>query len=157
MFIKNKNYGGIDIMNMNLQLFADEIAGLLSKGTALSYMVGEVKTPIAAVKSIPAIGSDPEKIDVTHLGSERKEYIKGIQDTDNLEFAIIYQGKNFNDIHTLVAANKAYKFVIDYPDGLSVAFTGQPDYKLDGVEVNSALGFSLVIVVNSAPVITPAP
>lgn len=141
---------------MNLQLFADEISGLLSKGTALSYMVGEEKTPIAAVKSIPAIGSDPEKIDVTHLGSERKEYIKGIQDTDNLEFAIVYQGKNFKDIHTLVAANKAYDFVIDYPDGMTVKFTGEPDYKLDGAEVNSAIGFSLVIVVNKAPIVTPA-
>lgn len=143
-------------LGMDLQQFADEISGLLSKGTVLSYMVAEAKTPIAAVKSIPAIGSDPEKVEVTHLLSERKEYIKGIQDTDNLEFAIVYQGKNFKDIHTLVAAGKAYDFVIDYPDGLSVKFTGQPDFKLDGVEVNSALGFSLVIVVNKAPIVTPA-
>lgn len=137
-------------------MFADEIAGLLSKGTKLSYKVGETVKEIAAVKSIPAIGSDPEKVDVTHLGSERKEYIKGIQDTDNLEFAIVYQGKNFNDIHTMVASNKAYDFVIEYADGMKVEFSGEPDYKLDGVEVNSALGFSLVIVVNSAPVITPS-
>lgn len=147
-----------DKLNMDLQKFADEVAGVLSKGTTLSYKKGGAElTEIAGVKSIPAIGSDPEKVDVTTLKSERKEYIKGIQDTDNLEFAIVYQGKNFKDIYALVGSNAAVDWVITYPDGLKVEFTGQPDFKMDGVEVNSALGFSLVIVVNKAPEITPAP
>ncbi|HFE9852472.1 phage tail tube protein [Enterococcus sp. DIV1420a] len=145
------------MLTMNLQKFADgEMAGLLSKGTVLSYKDGATTKVIAAVKSIPAIGSDPEKVDVTNLSSERKEYIKGIQDTENLEFAIVYQGKNFSDIHAMVKAGKAYDFTITYPDGMKVEFTGEPDYKLDGVEVNSAVGFSLVVVVNKAPVVTPA-
>ena len=65
-------------------------AGLLSKGAVLSYKDGSTTKTIAAVKSIPAMGSDPEKVDVTHLGSAKKAYIAGIQDSDNLEFAIIY-------------------------------------------------------------------
>ena len=143
---------------MNLQKFADdEIAGLLSKGTVLSYMKGGEETPIAAVKSIPAIGSDPEKIDVTTLTSERKEYIKGLQESDNLEFPIVYQGKNFKDVYGMVEAGGSYDFNITYPDGLKVKFTGEPSYKLDGAEVNAAIGFSLVIVVNKAPKVTPAP
>ncbi len=47
-------------------------AGLLSKGTVLTYKDGATTKTVAAVKSIPALGSDPEKVDVTHLGSERK-------------------------------------------------------------------------------------
>lgn len=145
-------------LKMNLQRFADdEIAGLLSKGTKLSYKDGASVKEIAAVKSIPALGTDPEKVEVTHLGSDRKSYIKGIQDTDNLEFAIVYQGKNFKDIYDLVKKGKASDWTITFPDGLTSTFTGIPDFKFDGVEVNQALGFNLVVVVSEGPNFLPAP
>lgn len=132
-------------------------AGLLSKGAVLSYKDGSTTKTIAAVKSIPAMGADPEKVDVTHLGSDKKAYIAGIQDTDNMEFAIIYQGDNFKDIDTLVKTGKSVDWTVTYSDGLKVAFTGQPSYKFDGVEVNQALGFNLVVVVSAGPDFTPAP
>lgn len=142
---------------LELQRFADEVAGVLSKGTTLSYIVGEGPAKeIAAVKSIPALGTDPEKIEVTHLKSERKAYIKGLQDTDTLEFAIVYQGKNFKDIYDLVKAGGAVKWEIKFPDGLKAEFTGEPDFKFDGIEVNQALGFNLVVVVSDGPNFTPA-
>lgn len=130
--------------------------GLLSKGTKLEYKAGSTYKQVAAVKTIPQIGSDPEKVDVTHLGSERKQYIKGLQDTDNFEFAVIYQGSNFNDIHMLVQAGNAVEWRVTYPDGLTIEFKGEPSYKFDSVEVNAALGFNLVVVVNDFKVV-PAP
>lgn len=143
-------------IKMNLQLFADEeVPGILSFGTALFYKDGATKKEIAAVKSIPAIGSDPEKVDVTHLKSPRKAYIKGLQDTDNLEFAIIHQGKNFADIHALVAAGKTLEWTIEYPGGMTATFKGIPDLKIDGAEVNSAIGFNLVVVVSEGPDVLP--
>lgn len=146
-------------LKLDLQKFAaEDIAGLLSKGTKLSYKNGGVgPKEIAAVKSIPALGADPEKIEVTHLQSERKSYIKGIQDTDNLEFAIVYQGKNFKDIYELVKAGKSVEWTIEFPDKLKAEFKGIPDFKFDGVEVNQALGFNLVVVVSEGPNFTPAP
>ncbi|AAX13231.1 phage tail tube protein [Lactococcus cremoris] len=132
------------------------VAGLLSKGAVLSYKDSSGSKTIAAVKSIPAMGADPEKVDVTHLGSDKKAYIAGIQDSDNLEFAIIYQGDNFKDIDTLVKAGKAVEWTVTYSDGMKVDFTGQPSYKFDGVEVNQALGFNLVVVVSAGPNFTPA-
>lgn len=144
-------------LEMNLQRFAGEIDGLLTKGTKLSYKSGAETKEVAAVKSIPAIGTDPEKIDVTHLGSERKAYIKGLQDTDTLEFAIVYQGKNFKDIDVLVKTGKSVEWVIEYPDGMKAEFTGEPDTKIDGAEVNQAIGFNLVVVVSKGPTVTPAP
>ena len=54
-------------------------AGLLSKGAVLSYKDGQTTKEIAAVKSIPAMGSDPEKVDVTHLGSEKKPILQGFK------------------------------------------------------------------------------
>ena len=41
------------------------VAGLLSKDTVLSYKDSSGSKPVAAVKSIPAMGSDPEKVDVS--------------------------------------------------------------------------------------------
>ncbi|EQC55580.1 major tail protein [Lactococcus cremoris subsp. cremoris TIFN6] len=132
------------------------VAGLLSKGAVLSYRDTSGSKTIAAVKSIPAMGADPEKVDVTHLGSAKKAYIAGIQDSDNLEFAIIYQGDNFKDVDTLVKAGKAVEWTVTYSDGMKVDFTGQPSYKFDGVEVNQALGFNLVVVVSAGPNFTPS-
>lgn len=132
-------------------------AGLLSKDTTLSYKDGETSKTVAAVKTVPAMGSDPEKVEVTHLGSAKKAYIAGIQDTDNLEFAIVYQGDNFKDIDTLVKTGKSVDWTVTYPDGMKSEFTGQPSYKLDGAEVNQAIGFNLVIVVSEGLDITPSP
>ncbi|MDG4970065.1 phage tail protein [Lactococcus lactis] len=132
-------------------------AGLLSKDTTLSYKDGATSKTVAAVKTVPAMGSDPEKVEVTHLGSAKKAYISGIQDTDNLEFAIVYQGDNFKDIDTLVKTGRSVDWTVTYPDGMKSDFTGQPSYKLDGAEVNQAIGFNLVIVVSEGPDITPAP
>lgn len=130
-------------------------AGLLSKGAVLSYKDGSSTKEIAAVKSIPAMGSDPEKVDVTHLASAKKAYIAGIQDTDNMEFAIIYQGDNFKDVDALVKQGKSVDWTVTYADGLKVTFTGEPSYRFDGVEVNQALGFNLVVVVSEGPDFTP--
>ncbi|EOL45820.1 phage tail tube protein [Enterococcus caccae] len=143
-------------LKTDLQLFAaEQFDGLLSKGTVLSYEKAGAETAIAAVKSIPAIGSDPEKVDVTHLMSEKKAYIPGLQDSENLEFAIVYQGGNFNDIHALVSTGKSQNWTITYPDGLKAKFKGIPSYKFDGAEVNAAIGFSLVVVVSEGPDFTP--
>lgn len=133
-----------------------DFAGLLSKGTVLTYEDGATTKTVAAVKSIPALGSDPEKVDVTHLESEKKAYIKGIQDVDNMEFAIIYQGDNFRDIHALVETGKSVDWTITFPDGMKADFTGEPYYKFDGVEVNQAIGFNLGVVVSDGPDITPS-
>ncbi len=145
-------------IELNLQRFAEgDIEGLLTKGTKLSYKDGATTVDVAAVKSIPAIGTDPEKIDVTHLGSEKKSYIKGLQDTDTMEFAIVYQGKNFKNVHALVEKGGSVEWIIEYPDGMKAEFTGEPSWKLDGAEVNQAIGFNLVVVVSKGPTVTPAP
>ena len=142
---------------LNLQQFAASVAGLLSEGTKLSVKEDLAFVEVAGVKSIPQLGSDPERVDVTTLASNKRSYIAGLQDVDNLEFAIIYQGPNFKDIHELVKLGKEQDWTVKYPDGLSSTFRGEPDYKFDGAEVNAALGFNLVIVVSDGPDMNPAP
>lgn len=137
-----------------------EVTGTLSKGTTLSYNSGESGSPswteLGGIKTIPAMGSDPEKVDVTTLGDETRKYIKGLQDADTLEIAFVDKKKNFSDVLTLCQANKEYQFKVTYPDTSTAEFTGQPTIKRDSLEVNGAMGFSVSIVCSVAPHFTAA-
>lgn len=130
------------------------IEGLAANGAVLSYMDGSTAKTLVGVKSIPAMGSDPEKIDVTHLGSARKSYIPGIQDSDNLEFDVVYLQDNY--ANAIAASGKSVVWTLTYADGLSFKFTGTASTKFGGGEVNGALSFTLVVVVSDGPTPTPA-
>lgn len=142
---------------LNLQLFADE-AGILSKGTTLSYKGAsdDSFTVVAGVKSVPQIGSDPERVDVTDLQSEKRKYIAGLQDVDNLEFAVVYQTAAFAKFQAFAkTATSATEFEIEYPDGMTVTFKGEPSVRIGATEVNGAIEYSIVIVVSEGPDIVP--
>lgn len=140
---------------LNLQQFADE-AGVLSKGTTLSYKKEDSYVKVAGVKSIPQIGSDPERIDVTDLSSEKRQYIAGLQDVDNLEFAVVYRTAEFATFQSFAeSASSATEFKIEYPDGMTVGFKGEPAVRIGATEVNGALEYTIVIVVSDGPDITP--
>ncbi|MGX7195156.1 phage tail tube protein [Enterococcus olivae] len=141
-----------DKLKMDLQTFA-----LASKGATLSYKQDQTTVEVAKIRTIPQIGSDPERLDVTHLKSERREYIKGIQDTENLEFEAIYESDEYAKILALEEAGDPLDWVIAYPDGLKVEFKGEISTRLNGIEVNAALIYTIVLVPNTAPEVTPAP
>ena len=139
---------------INLQLFAEP--GVLSLGAKLEYSAdGSVFTPAGGVKSIPAFGSDPEKVDVTTLADSKRAYIAGLQDVDNLEFAFVYRTAEFKTLHALAQGGSTLDFKVTYPDGMTVKFKGQPRIKVSGAEVNAALEYSMVVVVSEGPDFTP--
>ncbi len=141
---------------LNIQLFAE--AGILSKGTTLSYKptTSGAMTAVANVKSVPQVGSDPERVDVTHLGSEKRQYITGLQDVDNFEFAVVYTTAAFTAFQAFAeTATSATEFEIAYPDGLKVQFKGKPSIRISATEVNAAIEYSIVIVVSDGPDIVP--
>lgn len=142
---------------LNIQQFADE-AGVLSQGTTLSYKASAegAFVEVAGVKSIPQIGSDPERIDVTDLQSGKRQYIAGLQDVDNLEFAVVYRTAEFTKFQAFAEnATSSTEFKIEYPDGMTVTFKGEPSIRLGATEVNGALEYSIVIVVSDGPDIVP--
>ena len=142
---------------LNIQLFAEE-PGILSKGTTLSYkpIPSGTTTAVANVKSIPQVGSDPERVDVTHLGSQKRQYITGLQDVDNFEFAVVYTTAAFTAFQAFAeTATSATEFEIAYPDGLKVQFKGKPSIRISATEVNAAIEYSIVIVVSDGPDIVP--
>lgn len=146
---------------LNLQRFADAVdasQGLLSKGTTLTYTehgTSGTQTEITGISTVPEIGADPEKVDVTTLADDKKKSIAGIQDAESLAFTAIYKGENFKAVTALVST-KNYDWTVTYPDGLTVTFTGQPSVKLSSVEVNGALKFTLTVIVSDGPNFKPA-
>lgn len=146
---------------MNIQLFADDPAGLLSKGTTLGYKLagggaGEFTT-IGEVTSVPDIGSEPERVDVTTLADANRKYIKGLQDQDNLTFAAIYRKTIFNTLKAAEKTDTVYDWKISYPDGTSFTFTGSFSLVFNGAEINGALAFQIIVVVSKGPDFVPAP
>ncbi|MFD1431232.1 phage tail tube protein [Lacticaseibacillus yichunensis] len=144
------------MVKMNLQRFAetaDASQGLLSKGTTLTYTPhggSGTATEITDISTVPEIGSDPEKVDVTTLADDKKKSIAGIQDASSLAFTAIYKGSNFKAVSALDTATN-YDWTVTYPDGMTVTFTGQPSLKLSSAEVNGALKFTLTVVVSDGP------
>lgn len=148
-------------MKIDLQKFADEVdasQGLLSKGTKLTYVEhggSGLGTEIADISTVPEIGADPEKVDVTTLADSKKKSIAGLQDASSLAFSAIYKGANFKAVNALSSTTN-YDWTVTYPDGMTVTFTGQPSLKLGSAEVNGALKFTLTIVVSDGPDFHPA-
>lgn len=143
-------------LEMNLQRFAGE-SGFSSQGAKLSYKKGSTFTEALGVKSMPALGSEPEKLDVTTLASKRKNYIEGIGDTDNLEFTFVYTKENYSALDALVKENKEVDWKIEWPGGIESTFKGKPSLKFNGLEVNQVVEFVLVVVVSDGPDTAVAP
>ena len=50
------------------------------------------------VSDIPDLGGAPEQIDVTAVGDERRKFINGIIEQDELEFTCFYEEKTFDGL-----------------------------------------------------------
>lgn len=141
---------------LNLQRFADTAdasQGLLSKGTTLAYVAhggSGSPTEITGISTVPEIGADPEKVDVTTLADDKKKSITGLQDASSLAFSAIYKGANFAAANK-IAGDTIYDWTVTYPDGMTVTFTGQASIKLSSAEVNGVLKFTLTIIVSDGP------
>ena len=157
--MKNLVVSNTGLTKIDLQRFAEDPAGLLSKGSTLGYKAtGALPaefTTIGSVTSIPDIGSEPEKVDVTTLADSKRQYIKGLQDQDNLTFAAIYRKTIFNTLKAAEKLDTVYDWKITYPDGTSFTFTGAFSLVLNGAEINGALAFQIIVVVSKGPEFVP--
>lgn len=129
-----------------------------SKGTTLACSTTENGTfkVLYGMSSIPDMGGDREKIDITNLEDGNKRYIYGVSDFGELAFEFFYnredtessQDKILNAYSTLknyeTSATKLW-WKLTYPDGSGHIWKGEPSVKRKGVGVNEALAFTLTI------------
>ena len=129
------------------------MAGILSKGITLSYKKDSQFAVIPDLQEVPDLGGSAEKVDVTTLADGNYKYINGIKDFGDLEFKFLYSNSgtesNYRICRGLEEAGKVVEWKVEFPDGTSFEFSGEPSTTIDGQSVNSAITFTLNITLNS--------
>ena len=114
------------------------------------------------VKTTPAIGQSPQKIDVTHLTSESHEYVKDIPDfSGDLSFTMNAQPfkstisdvseSNLNLIRALNQSS-AYNWIIEYPQlNQRIVINADWTFEYGAGAVSSAIEVTLTLIPRGAP------
>ena len=125
------------------------MAGILSKGITLSYKAAEGEfIALTNLQEIPEIGNGArEKIEVTTLADDNKQYIAGLGDSgQELSFKFLHEKAQFT---ALVAINETTDWEVALPDGIKATFAGTPSVKMDSASANAALTYTLTVMVES--------
>lgn len=128
-----------------------------SKGIRLFVKQQTAWKEILEVSATPEVGQSTEKIDVTHLTSEMKEYIKDIPDwSSDLEFTMNAMPSNTTNSNLDLILELAkdpdttYEWKIVYTQLLKqVTIKGQMSYRLGAGAVSSKQDLILTIVPSS--------
>lgn len=125
------------------------MAGILSKGITLSYKVdGAEFIALTNLQEIPEIGNGArEKIEVTTLADDNKQYIAGLGDSgQELAFKFLHEREQFT---ALAAITETAEWEVALPDGIKATFAGTPSIKMDSASTNAALTYTLTVMVES--------
>lgn len=125
------------------------MAGILSKGITLSYKVAEGEfIALTNLQEIPEIGNGArEKIEVTTLADDNKQYIAGLGDSgQELAFKFLHEKEQFT---ALAAIADKCDWEVALPDGIKATFKGTPSIKMDSASTNAALTYTLTVMVES--------
>lgn len=125
------------------------MAGILSKGITLSYKAdGAEFIVLTNLQEIPEIGNGArEKIEVTVLTDDNKQYIAGLGDSgQELSFKFLHEKEQFQ---TLAAITETAEWEVALPDGIKATFSGTPSIKMDSASTNAALTYTLTVMVES--------
>lgn len=125
------------------------MAGILSKGITLSYKVdGAEFIALTNLQEIPEIGNGArEKIEVTTLADDNKQYIAGLGDSgQELSFKFLHEKEQFTALAAIV---DTADWEVALPDGIKATFKGTPSIKMDAASTNAALTYTLTVMVES--------
>ena len=91
---------------------------------------------------------------MTVLDDEYRHYISGIKDVGGLlTFEFLYETSVFNTLRS--AEGASHTWAVDFPDGLSISWTGVPSVIMSGHGVNEALTFQLAVSIMTDFTVTP--
>ena len=133
-----------------------EEKALSSIGITFGYnsdSAGSTYSNLPNLQSIPEMGGTPEKIDVTTLADEAKQYINGVVDNGDLEFVFLYDAHKTTSSYKILKGLQDKKTVASYrvtfPDGTTFTFTAEVSVRTGAVEVNGALTFTASFALQS--------
>ena len=113
--------------------------------------VGTV-TDVSGLTDIPDMGATPEKLDVTTLADEYRQYINGVRDFGDLEFNFIYESGadgNYAQLAAIEAAGEVVECSVEFPDGAKFNFSGEIALRILGVGVNAVITFAMSVALAS--------
>ena len=118
------------------------------------------------VSDIPDLGGAPEQIDVTAIGDDRRKFIAGIIEQDELEFTCWYEKEIFNTLKDLAKpANGGHmlKITIFHKDAsgkevaeVEVNVYGTISVSLAGFGVGDAITYTMRMSVEDLKISKPA-
>lgn len=126
-----------------------------AKGVQL-YVKDSTWKEIKEVSAVPEIGQSAEKIDVTHLTSEMKEYIRDIPDwSSDLEFTMnaMPAGATDSNLDLILGLDEetVYEWKVIYSQlKKQVSFKGQFTYRFGAGAVSSKQDFILTVIPQSS-------
>ena len=128
----------------------------MAKHSSIGIKLSVDGKEISGLTDIPDMGAAPEKLDVTTLTDEYRQYINGVKDFGDLEFTFIYEsGADGNYAQLAEVAKKETNkngetpCVVTFPDGVSFDFTGAIDVRILGVGVNAVITFAMSVALSS--------
>ncbi len=126
-----------------------------AKGTRLYVKIDEAWTEIKEVSAVPEVGQSTEKIDVTHLTSDMKEYVKDIPDwSSDLEFTMnaMPSGSTDSNLDLILGLDEdaSYEWKITYAQLKKEAtIKAQFSYRIGAASVSTRQDFILTLVPQS--------
>ena len=107
---------------------------------------------VSGLTDIPDMGATPEKLDVTTLADEYRQYINGVRDFGDLEFTFIYESGaegNYAKLAAIEAAGQNVECSVEFPDGAKFSFEGEIALRIVGVGVNAVITFVMSVALAS--------
>lgn len=136
-------------------------SAVTAKGTRLYVKEsGDTWTEIQEVSAVPEVGQSTEKIDVTHLTSDMKEYVKDIPDwSSDLEFTMnaMPAGTTGGNMDIILGLDEdaSYEWKIVYAQlKKEIAIKAQFSYRFGAGAVSTKQDFILTLVPQSGMTIS---
>lgn len=120
-----------------------------SKGTKVFVKSATVTDYVELTNliSTPAMGGQPNKIDVTNLSSGTKQTINGIKDPGDVAYKFYYVNASdstsaYNILRKMELAGEIGSFKQVYPDGSGKTFDAEISTSIDETGVDAAITFT---------------
>lgn len=123
----------------------------MAKHSSIGIKLSVDGKEIAGLTDIPDMGAAPEKLDVTTLADEYRQYINGVKDFGDLEFTFIYEsGADGNYAQLAAMEGQGVKeCIVTFPDNATFTFSGDIAVRIVGVGVNAVITFVMSVALQS--------
>ena len=123
----------------------------MAKHSSVGIKISVDSKEIAGLTDIPDMGAAPEKLDVTTLADEYRQYINGVKDFGDLDFTFIYESVAEGNYAQLAAMEGAgvKSCIVTFPDKSTFTFSGDISVRIVGVGVNAVITFVMSVALQS--------